>query len=305
MISPTRMSFRSVFVISFALLLSPALWAAEGRCVQGRGEVQKQVGDYVVQIGATEAAEHAGECRAAVSSSAGRIVFETFGYEAVLVPASGKDINGDGVPDVVLETRSAPGQCCATYSIVSLGDPPGLLRQITTSAELAFEDRGGDGRVEIWTRETAFDGFDGLGHSDSPFPLVVFRLKGNTLFNVSATYWPEYEREITQARASLSRSALDAHMGIQSASTAGVSGGGNKPKELSPREIQQINEARGLVLQIVLSYLYGGRGQEAWKQLAENWPYADRERIRQLILKTRTTGVLSEVNRPAPQAKPK
>ena len=53
-----------------------------------------------------------------------------------------------------------------------------------------------------------------------------------------------------------------------------------------------------LVLDIVLAYLYGGRGQEAWKALDEMWPATDKPRMRQMILKARTSGILSEINRP-------
>jgi len=56
--------------------------------------------------------------------------------------------------------------------------------------------------------------------------------------------------------------------------------------------------AKGLVLEIVLAYLYGGRGPEAWKELDKMWPPIDKPRIRQLILKARSSGLLSEINRP-------
>ncbi len=71
-----------------------------------------------------------------------------------------------------------------------------------------------------------------------------------------------------------------------------------KPKDKSPEEMQRITETKALVLQVVLDYLYGGRGQEAWAKLKDWWPVNDRPRIQQAILITRARGILSEVNRP-------
>ena len=56
---------------------------------------------------------------------------------------------------------------------------------------------------------------------------------------------------------------------------------------------------------MALDYLYGGRCQQAWETIADMWPENYRRRIRQVILKGRTGGVLSEINRqPTPPATP-
>jgi hypothetical protein len=52
---------------------------------------------------------------------------------------------------------------------------------------------------------------------------------------------------------------------------------------------------RQLILKVVLSYLYSGREQQAWRELNEMWPASDVQRIKNLILKTRGDGVLSEI----------
>ena len=59
---------------------------------------------------------------------------------------------------------------------------------------------------------------------------------------------------------------------------------------------------KATVLQIVLDYIYGGRGQDAWKTVTEMWPAMDRQRIRQEILRARMGGVMHDISRPA--AKP-
>lgn len=50
------------------------------------------------------------------------------------------------------------------------------------------------------------------------------------------------------------------------------------------------------VLEIVWSYLYNGRDQDAWRALADMWPPTDIERIRAAILAERSNGIDSQVD---------
>ncbi len=275
--------------LGFCLMPLP-LFAAVHHCVAAKGHVEKDVAAFRVLITPATSTEHPGECRAAVLTSAGVAIFETHGTEADIHPISGKDVDGDGTPDVVLETVSGNA---LHYAVVSLAEPPGLVRELTVSVPLHFEDLDGDGRVEIWARDFAFLDFDGLPAAVSPAPRVVFRLKGATLVHVSQAFWSAYEKEIAEARGLISQDTLDDFLAVP------VQGDDNqKPKELGPEEQRRVTELKGMVLEIVLAYLYGGRGQEAWKALDEMWPATDRPRIRQMILKARTSGILSEINRP-------
>lgn len=253
---------------------------------------------YKIEIAAAPEGAPA-QCRAALRSADGKVLFEVTGAEALVNAISGSDVNGDGKPDVVIETHRTAGQCCYTYSILTPGENPPLVRQITTTPPLVFEDRDNDGKVEIATHDFAFVGIEGLGESDSPRPLVVFRLRGNTLYNVSAAYWPEYQREIEAAKNGLSHSEEELLIGRNNTSGTSVGGGGGKPKELSPGEEKQLLDAKGAVLTMVVNYLYGGRGEEGWKTIRELWTDRDKDRIRQAILLSRSRGVLSEVNRVA------
>ncbi|HYY68936.1 MAG TPA: hypothetical protein VE734_04330 [Terriglobales bacterium] len=277
--------------------------ALERGCAQGVGEWTENLWDgYKIEITAAHNGAPA-QCRAALISADGKAQFNVTGGEALVNPISGSDVNGDGKPDVVIETHRTAGQCCYTYSILTLGQEPPLVRQITTTPPLVFEDRDNDGKVEIATHEFAFVGLEGLSESDSPRPLVVFRLRGNTLYNISPSFWPEYQREIEVAKGGLSRSAQELLLGRNNTSSAGLGGGSGKPKELGPAEEKQLLDAKATVLRMALNYLYGGKGEEAWKTIREMWTDRDKERIRQAILLSRSRGVLSEVNRPSVTAK--
>jgi hypothetical protein len=280
---------RILYVCVVVALCGTALAAPD--CINARGELQRQLWDgYTLLIGPATG-DHINECRAAVVASDGKAVFEIFGVDAGMNGATGRDVSNDGSRDVVIESHTAsPGN---VYSIVGTRNPAGLLRQLTTTVRLSFEDRKGDGHIEIVTHDTAFLGFEGLENEESPQPPVFLRLKGKEIFNVSTLYWPEYEMEITRAKAQLGRDDVGDFMGT----TPSKKTEKDKAAGPTPQEERRNLATKATVLKIVLNYLYAGKGQEAWQALKDMWPYADRDRVRQAILKTRMSGVLGDINR--------
>ena len=278
-------------------VLSAFAAALDRGCSQGVGQWTENLWDgYKIEIAAAPSGAPA-QCRATLQSADGKVLFEVTGAEALVNAISGNDINGDGKPDVVIETHRTAGQCCYTYSILTPGENPPLVRQITTTPPLVFEDRDNNGKIEISTHDFAFVGIEGLAESDSPRPLVVFRLRGNTLYNVSASYWSEYQREIEAAKSGLSRNGQEQLLGRNNSSGGSIGGGGSQPKERSPADEKDLADAKSIVLTMVVNYLYGGKGQDGWKIIQEMWTDRDKDRIRQAILMSRSRGVLSEVNR--------
>jgi hypothetical protein len=61
-------------------------------------------------------------------------------------------------------------------------------------------------------------------------------------------------------------------------------------------EIRRLLGVKAKVLEIVWSYLYGGREQEAWSSLAELWPTTDADRIRESLLKARASGMRTQLD---------
>ncbi|MBZ5648575.1 MAG: hypothetical protein LAN37_15285 [Acidobacteriia bacterium] len=288
---------RRILYVCVVLALCGTALAAPA-CINGRGEIERQLWDgYTLKIGPTDDPNN--PCYAGVLAADGKAIFEIWGVDAAMESVTGRDVNNDGKPDVVLLTHNASSSD-NVYSILGTGDPAGLIRQIVTGATLSFEDRKGDGHTEIVTRDTAFREFDGLTPEQSPAPLLFLRLKGKEIYNVSTAYWPEYEREIQIARGKLGKNDISDFKGDLGTTPSGVGGGGkDKPKEETPQEIARKQETKAIILEIVLDNIYGGKGQEAWQALKEMWPYADRDRVRQAILKTRMSGVLGDINRPA------
>ncbi len=264
-------------------------------CINGSGNLERPLWDGYTLIIGPAADQHVNECGVSVAGSDGKPIFYTFGVDASVLRITGRDVNGDGKPDVVLLTHAA-SSAENVYSIISTADPPGLVRQITTFANLSFEERS-EGHTEIVTRDTAFRDFEGFSGDQVPAPLIFLRLKGKEIFNVSQIYWPEYEREINEAKAKLSKNEIAELKG----ETPKQKNEASQGKDEDPAVLAHMQNTRSIVLQIVLDYIYGGRGQEAWKMLADSWPYNDRDRIRAEILRRRMTGVMRDISRPAPK----
>lgn len=282
------MTLRALILFSALLCAQPAL--AADRCSAGRGEVRSAIAKHAVAI-APAATDSGVVCRAEVRDASGASVFETTAQEILLETVSGRDVNQDQSPDVVLSAVDGDGRFRAV--IISLATPP-TIRQIVTSSPLTFADKDGDEKVEITGYEWAFIGFDGLGESESPRPMAVFRMRGNTLVNISQVFWPEYESEIARTEAVLTQKEKDDFLEEEIA--------GKEPKKPTEREatLPQLRRTKGAVLSIILNYLYGGRGEQAWQTVTKMWPGIDRQRARQLILKARAGGLMSEVNRQPP-----
>lgn len=282
------MPMRKLLSILLFLAAVPGL-APAADCINGRGQLQRPLWDgYMLEI-----APASDQCRVAVSGPGGKPVFEISGSDASMLRISGRDVNGDGKPDVVLLTHSTASPE-NVYSIIGTAEPAGLIRQIVTSAELSFEERT-EGHIEMVTRDPAFRDLEGLSADQVPYPMLFLRLKGKEIYNVSQIYWPEYERAISLARGRLSKKDMEILKTDEFAQM-----GHDKEKELTPEVMAHIQEVKSVVLEIVLDYIYGGRGEEGWKALTEFWAYSDRQRIRQELLRRRMTGVLRDINRPAP-----
>jgi hypothetical protein len=276
------------------ILLSVLLWAVPGvaadRCAAGRGDVRASVGGHSVEIAPYDA-EGGLICRAVVRDDSGVVIFDTTAQQLSIETVTGRDVNQDQKPDIVVSAIDPEGKFRAI--VISVAAPP-VVRQIVTSSPLSFADRDGDDKVEITGYEWAYIGFDGLGDSESPRPMAVFRMRGATLVNISQMFWPEYESEITRTQAVLTQKEKDDFLEEEIS--------GKEPKKPTEREatLPQMRRTKGAVLSIILNYLYGGRGEQAWQTVSRTWPGIDRQRARQLLLKARASGLLSEVNRQQP-----
>jgi hypothetical protein len=261
--------------------------AATQSCENGRGAYKFALADgFAIQLGPTED----GKCRIELRPEAGEAVYSAVGDEAhIEFGVTGRDLNGDGKNDAVLETL-ANGK--HHYAILTPGVNPPLVREIATSVPLTFEDKAGDGKIEISGRERVYINIDGLPQDVSPAPLAIFRISGNRIYPVMNAFWPEYEAEINRAKSYISKDALAF---IQGVSPKGAD-------ERKPAEDREVNETKGYILQVVLNYIYGGKPQQGWQYFMDNWQDRDKDRVRSLLISARNHGLLGEINATPPTA---
>jgi hypothetical protein len=176
------------------------------------------------------------------------------------------------------------------YKIYSLRAPPVLLRSIKGGEFFSAADTDLDGRVEIWTDDAAsVDGFENLRLSSLDFaPPVVLRFVRGRLLDVSSEFQPYFDQKIADERAKLNPQDI----GDFKSSDGRLASAANLPADLLVR----LRSVKVKVLEIVWSYLYSGREQEAWRCLAEMWPAVDLDRIRAALLGARARGIRSQLD---------
>lgn len=212
-------------------------------------------------------------CRAKLFDSQDKVIFSVADWDLELV-VDGKDVNGDGTPDIVLEGYSGGAHCCWTYHIISLGSTPGLLIQFENERGAGFVVNPETRRVEIHALDGAFDYFE-TAHSFSPFPEVYLRLDGKRLVDVSREHLIEYDKRIQTLKGEIPATDLRGFLQAE-----------NQEEKFGWEEVSSN------VMRIVLAYLYSGRDQEAHSTLQQMWPAFDEARIWKRILETRRKGIL-------------
>ena len=252
------------------------------RCVNGNEQaISYPVGSYEVKlVPAADAETGDPACRAYLVERSGQKILLLTDWAVSIYQGTGEDLFGDGHPSLVLEAYSGGAHCCYTYEIVDLGEQPLILRPIKNEAPFFFFKDPASQQYRIMTGDGAFDSFDGMCHACAPFPRVVLRADRAGLHDVSAQFVEQYDSEIAFAQAKFA------------------------PGEISKFQISDFKDAKAVLLEIMFSYLYSGRDAQAWQTLDQTWPAADRERIKNLILKTKATGILSRLKNIAPRNVP-
>lgn len=205
------------------------------------------------------------------------------------IDVMGADL-GLGAPVVAFQIRNSDSDPLMTYEIFSLKGPPHLLRTIRGGNFFSAADTNLEGRNEIWTGDPgAVAGFEGLPLASFDFvPTVVLRFDKKRLIDVSSEFPSHFDRQIAELR-----SQLDARMLSDFKNSDGRLG---SIFPLSAKELHLLETTKIKVLEIVWSYLYSGRPEEAWRELAVLWPPADFDRIRASILSARASGILTQVD---------
>jgi hypothetical protein len=239
-----------------------------------------EIGGYTLTISEVIADDDA-QCVATVVSKRGTRTEIARDWMMSWLAGTGNDLNGDGVPDAIVDAYSGGAHCCWTYSFISLGERLEVYMELKTGDVPITIDQRHPGHTYIRTWDGAFYYFDDLCGNCSPLPQITLELQGQRLSDVSINYPAEYDRDIAKARREFERQDDgEEFAALQS---------------FKPELGEKYDSARSAALTVVLAYLYSGREQQAWGALDEMWPASDRARIKKLILETRAHGILSQI----------
>ncbi len=168
------------------------------------------------------------------------------------VDVSGRDVTGDGHPDLVIETYSGGAHCCWSTIIYDLGPTlTEVLRSRPSNCGGVLRDLDGDGVLEFETCDDVF-AYVYCPYAMSPSVRAVLRYQpGQGYGPASPQFAALYVQDIAEHTA-LAQAAQPEEMGEWDGTT------------------------KCSVLPLVLDYLYSGQPGLAWDTLVQYYAYPDR-----------------------------
>lgn len=291
-----RRNIGALLVVLLCAAITPARCQAQHTlCDDGFGNFSSDFQRVTVAVGALRSSGFANRACDATLRWGKNTLYAARGVPQVDIDAMGADL-GLGTPVVAFEVKQSALTRLMTYEIYSLKTPPRLLKTITGGDGYDAQDYSLDGRVAVWTDDAAaVDDFEDLPLSSFDFPpTVVLRFEKGRLIDVSSEYQGYYDRQIAEVEARLSAPELNEFK---------TSDGKLSSTMMDLDNLHTLLRTKIKVLEIVWAYLYSGRDQQAWSELAKMWPHADLERIRGAIQKAYAGGILrqvDEVEKPGP-----
>jgi hypothetical protein len=259
-------------------------------CSGGIGSFQVQFSTGVtVSVGAARTGRLANRACGATLSWEKQNLEVAHEAEEVDIDVLGVDL-GLGMPVVAFQVRKSAVNSPVEYQIYSLQKPPRLLRTIAAKDFLSAADTDLDGRIEIWAPDAgAVDGFEGLPLGAVDFvPTVVLRFEKSRLLDVSSEFRSYFDDRIGKVRDLLGAQELADFKNSDGKLAAG--------SNLRLEQLLRVRSTKIKVLEIVWAYLYSGREEEVWRELASLWPAGDVDRIRAAILNARAQNIRVQVD---------
>ena len=109
----------------------------------------------------------------------GPVLRRECGHFGQFIGEPGRDVTGDGVPDLAFLEYSGGMHCCNSLWLYELGDEPLLLADVEAGdGWIEFSDVDGDLVPELLVGDNTFAYWD-FSFADSPIPEIVLRWDGN------------------------------------------------------------------------------------------------------------------------------
>jgi hypothetical protein len=277
--------------ISVLLSGTTSSWASprtpKTACWDGQGRLTRTLHGTHIEIKPDVDHEAKDEpfCGLLIEDSARRKLVSEIDYSFSILETN-LDVNGDGIPDLIVEAYSGGAHCCWTYYIVQLGPNPRLLHKIENDRAISFYPDKSTNAVYLTAEDGVFDYFDGFCHACTVFPEITLRFEGGKIFDASPQQTAWYDKRIVENQKALSTKDREILRSVTGEPRKDDAEGG--PGAITRREPDRAARA----LAIVLAYLYSGREKQARQALKELWPPFDQERMWSSILDTREKGLL-------------
>jgi hypothetical protein len=180
-----------------------------------------------------------------------RLVADVVGMHPLRSRSPFTDLNGDGVPEVIVSSYSGGAHCCLEYEVYSLGRTAKKIADDLPGAhsECVFADLDGDGRFEAIGADWTF-AYWNAGFAQSPAEIVILRSTKN-----GYRLAPDLMRTAPPRAA-----AFRAHV--------------DECKDEIPEGLAKGEsfEVTSTVWKNMLPLIYSGHSKLAWKLLDQVWP---------------------------------
>ncbi len=194
------------------------------------------------------------------------VLIEKTGMESIkiesvstIVTLTDDDINGDGNPDIIVESYTGGAHCCFVTQVYSLGEEPILILKTPESNMIGeFEDIDDDGIYEFITADDSF-AYEYCPFVSSPFVkvIMVYDAQEERYLPASPNFPEEYAQDIKE----------DAY-NAERVSRASVSENGEWDET-----------TKCSVLPLILNYIYIGELETARTELDSLYKFDDVDRF--------------------------
>lgn len=198
-------------------------------------------------------------------------------------PEPGRDIDGDGVPDLLIYFYTGGAHCCHDVLHFNCGERTVLRAKISGwHSQPVYADLDGDGRMEVRMEDMSFHGWN-VCDRDSPRPTVILRVRAGRY-----TLAPDLMKragpppdQVAADAWKLRHDLAVLHRYID-ATTAGAQPPVDDPiwdrRRVPCWHVEGGAEIPVEVWSVMLDLIYGGRIEEAAAFLCEVWPEGRRGR---------------------------
>ena len=203
-------------------------------------------------------------CVIEVRDRSGRLVLMRDGFNTKLHDDSGRDVDNDGSPDLIIGSDSRSGnRCCSEYSILSLKPAPRVVGTFSHPSFAADLNR----RTLVWAALS----FEDLGAAMGPVPTIatVGQYRDGGFVDLTPEYCPVILAGTAPGWANLSDDLWQLDGSRRAASRA----------EAGPPSFG-VETTRASATTVALQMLYCGRDSDARQLIRQVWPDREQEAVR-------------------------